>query len=155
AISNCLAAATRPLIQVILTQGLPVPELGLAEYSGCVGATVHAWKEPPAILGQGLQVQQGVHSYLKFDLTPLKGKAICRARVTLVRPSGRVEAAQLLYCREVLSSWEPGRVRFSTRDGTAKWTDADYGEALVCPGCEPLLGRREWDATRQVQKALQ
>jgi hypothetical protein len=155
-ISNCPAVATRPLQLAILAKGFPAPELGVANYAGSVGVIVqaHATQEPSSIFGQGLRAQQGIHSYLKFDLSPLKGKTIRKATLTLVCVTGRVEAAQMLYCREILSPWEPKRVRYSTRDGAARWTPSDYGEALVCPGCEPMLGRREWDATRTVQRAV-
>ena len=119
---------------------------------------------PPApVDGKGLRNQwvppqhsqsDTVDTYIKFDLAPLKGKAVRRAVLTLTRTEGALQGDKRVLCREVLSAWEPSKVRFETRDGAAKWTKADWGEALVSVDAEPIFGRKRWDATDAVARLL-
>jgi hypothetical protein len=164
AASNCLLAPTRPLKTAVLAQGLPAPALSLASYSGCIDVIVRGGTPPPAAVdGKGLRNQwvppehsqsDTVDSYLKFDLAPLKGKTVRRAVLTLTRTEGALLGDKRVLCREVLADWEPAKVRFETRDGAAKWTKADRGEALVDVDSEPILGRKRWDATDALTRLL-
>jgi hypothetical protein len=106
----------------------------------------------PAVRGKGLP---STDSYLKFSLSPFKGKSVRQATLTLTTASGgRVSSDKLIVCREVLAAWNPDTVHGATRDGTNKWAEADYGKALPDLYAEPLLGRKEWDATESVQRLL-
>ena len=164
AVSNCLMAATRPLRVAVLAQGLPAPALSLAGYSGCTDVQVRGGTPPPApVDGKGLRNQwvppahnqcDTIDSYLKFDLAPLKGKAVRRVMLTLTRTAGALQGDKRILCREVLSPWEPATVRFETRDGSAKWTPADRGESLLDVDSEPIFGRKRWDATDAVTRLL-
>ncbi len=164
AVSNCLLAPTLPLKVAVLAQGLPAPALGVASYADCVDVTVRGGMPPPVpVDGKGLRNQwvppahsqsDTIDSYLKFDLAPLKGRTVRRVVLTLTRTAGALQGDKRILCREVLSPWEPAAVRFETRDGAAKWTKADFGEALVDVDSEPILGRKRWDATDAVARPL-
>jgi len=163
AVSNCVPAATRPLRLATLAQGRPAPALGVQSYAGCVEVSVRGGQPPsPPADGNGLRVAQ-VHpghpqtssydSYLRFDLSPLKGRKILRVVLT-VSGSAAVDCDKLIRCREVRADWKPESVRFDTRDGSAKWTPADYGEALPAMDTEPHRGGKQWDATAAVVRLL-
>ncbi len=164
AVSNCLMAPTLPLKVAVLAQGMPAQALGVGSYSGCVDLTVRGGTPPPVpVDGRGLRNQwvppehnqsDTIDSYFKFDLAPLKGKTVRKVVLTLTRTEGALHGDKRVLCREVLKSWEPATVRFETRDGAAKWTKADWGEALVDVDSEPIFGRKRWEATDAVSRLL-
>lgn len=164
-LSNGVRAATRPLRLARLVQGLPEPVLGVQSYAGCLDVAVQGGQpEPKSADGKGLAVarvtlaQDEVYSfdsYLRFDLGPLKGRTVRKAvlSVSMTAPYP-AERATLIRCREVLAPWEPVSARFYTRDGSAKWADADYGQALINLETEPHTGEVKWDATAAVARLL-
>src|SRR5262249_45968780 len=92
---------------------------------------------------------------LRFDLAALEGKVVHRAFLSLSTGGKELLGDKRIRCREVLAPWQPATVHFFTRDGTVRWTSADYGEALVEVDAEPHLGCKQWDATRAVARSLE
>jgi hypothetical protein len=164
AVSQDLMVPTLPLKTAVLAQGLPAPALGVASYAGCVDVYIHGGTPPSApVDGKGLRQQwvppehnqiYTIDSYLAFDLSPLKGRTVRGAILTLTHADGALQGDKRVLCLEILAPWEPATVRFETRDGTTKWTPADRGEALLGVDAEPILGRKRWDATAAVGRLL-
>src|SRR5262249_39366927 len=110
--------------------------------------------------GQGLGVRAGedggaCQSYLKFDLSPLAGRKIRKAWVTLIASEGGVPTDWCIRCREVLAPWDAKTITVKTKDGTTAWASSDYGASLPEISPHELAGLKRWDATELLNRRLQ